>query len=381
MSNSHAETGKNLNGTVLPILTRLHGEIKSKNKELEHGVGKGAKAVATARNSSQKLIELLGQHTANFDSAGGRVDAQHDPYVLHRNTQYRLHKQVIEENNSRNDFISVQKNFELFEGHVIQVFQQAFQAFHQIMAGELDRQKAMYGDITATAQRIPQDFEWTRFLHRSGHLLVDPSAPPREVRHISYPNEDHAATKALIQGTLERKSRGMGALTGYKSGYYAVTPAKYLPQFDSADNFRKAPSPELPLFLPDCTIGAVSDNKFNVKGKDVSKGKVGTAFQLTHELAFKAPTASDAREWHRIISECTGTRTNEPPNSEVTSPTSPVSTSLPAYENKQPTPINIHMDQEQSPASGSAAPASGTPATAQSSSGPATQVAGKETAN
>lgn len=61
ISNSHSETARGLKGTVLPILERLHTEIKNKNKELTKGAGKGSKSVDKAQKVTQKHIELLGQ--------------------------------------------------------------------------------------------------------------------------------------------------------------------------------------------------------------------------------------------------------------------------------------------------------------------------------
>lgn len=109
--NTQLETEKNIKGSVLPILERLHKEIKNKSKELASGAGKGAKEVDKARNSTQKHIELLGQHTASYESAGGHMTSTNDPYILQRGVFHRLAKQVMEENNSRHDLISVQQNF------------------------------------------------------------------------------------------------------------------------------------------------------------------------------------------------------------------------------------------------------------------------------
>ena len=94
LENSHSETAKTLKGTVLPIFDRLEKEIKNKTKELTKGAGKGAKSVDKARGASQKHIELLGQHTATYDSSGGNVKAGDDPYILQRQIYHRLNKQV-----------------------------------------------------------------------------------------------------------------------------------------------------------------------------------------------------------------------------------------------------------------------------------------------
>ncbi|KAL8797801.1 MAG: hypothetical protein Q9195_000153 [Heterodermia aff. obscurata] len=321
IANAHLETEKNIKGSVLPLLERLHTEIKHKSKELSGGAVKGSKNVDKARNVTQKHIELLGQHTASFASSGGKVDAANDPYILQRGVNHRLGKQVLEENNNRQDLIAVQNSFQQFEAHVIQTIQQAMAAFLQYIGGQLDRQRGMYADMVSTAQKIPPDFEFNGFIKRNSDYLIDPTAPKRTATNISFPNQNHASTQPLISGTLERKSRALGALKGYSSGFYAVTPSKYLHEFKDDDDFRKDPTAEMSLYLPDCTIGGISGEKFNVKGKDASKGKVGGALAMSHELSFKAHSPADAEKWWKAISEAAGASnvTNELP-----SPTSPV---------------------------------------------------------
>lgn len=226
IANLHLETEKSLGASVLPILQRLHAEIKNKNKELTKGAAKGSKDVDKARNNTQKYIEMLGQHSAAFTSSGGKIEPANDPYILQRGVNHRLHKQVLEENNNRHDLLAVQDSFQQFEAHIIQALQQAMTAFMQYMGTQGDRQKAMYSDMVSTTQRIPLDFEWKGFLHRNSSTLIDPSGPQRSVSNISFANQNHPSTKPLIAGSLERKSRN--ALKGYSTGYYVVTPSKYL---------------------------------------------------------------------------------------------------------------------------------------------------------
>jgi len=308
----NAETNKHLESTVLPILERLHKEIKAKNKEFESGAGKQSKTVEQARNSSQKQIELLGQHTATFDSAGGRTTAANDPYVLQRGVMYHLNRQVMEENGHRSDLINIQNNFSQFEAHVIQSIQNALSTYNQYMASAHDRSKAMYGDIASTAANIPPNFEWNGFLKRNGNVLISPDAPPRSIDNLSFPNQGHRATKPLIEGTLERKSRGLG---GYKPAYYAVTPAGYLHEYKDNDNFRSEPVPETSLFLPDCVIGGIDGQRFAIKGKDSSGSKLTQKLHLSSEYQFQAHTASDAAQWHSVIAAVCSGQTNSLPNS------------------------------------------------------------------
>ena len=282
MSNSHAETSKALKGSVLPIFERLHQEIKNKTKELDKGAGKGSKAVDKARGDSQKHIELLGQHAAGFDSRGGNVKATEDPYLLQRQVYHRLHKQVVEENNNRDDTIAVQNQFASFEAHILQTFQEGLGHFNQAMAKQYEDSRNMYGDMLAHAQHIKPDYEWKGFLHRNQSVLIDPNGPKRNIGNITFANQDHHSTRPLIAGSLERKGK---LLKKYDTGYYVVTPSKYLHEFKSDDDFAKDPTPENSLYLPDCLIGAVDGDKFHVKGKDTSSK---LKMSMSHEFSFKA---------------------------------------------------------------------------------------------
>lgn len=318
------DSEKNLKGSVLPTLERLHKEIKAKSKELATGGVKGAKAVEKARQLTQKHIELLGQNTAAYDAAAGnKIDGHHDPYVLKRGINHRLNKQVTEENNQRTDILAVQNSFQQFEAHVLQALQTAMDQFFQIVGGQLDRQRAMYADILANMQRIPADFEWVNFVMRNDQVLINPDSPPRTFESITFPNMDHKSTQPLIEGSLERRSRAL--IKGYSTGYYVVTPARYLHEFKDDDDFRRDPSPELSLYLPDCIVGAIDGVKFNVKGKDVSGGNVGRAFHTTTELSFKAHTPDDAEKWWSVIKDST-----RGPSHNTSSPVSPIASATPS---------------------------------------------------
>lgn len=327
MINTNLETEKSIKGSVLPILERLHKEIKHKAKELEHGAQKGAKEVERTRNTTQKHIELLGQHTASFDSAGGKLHGHDDPYVINRGVLHRLHTQVVTENNHRNDLIAVQNNFQVFEAHVVEVIQQAMEAFNQLSGGQAQKMNALHGDILANVQRINQNFEWDSFKVRSAERLVNPNDPPRSVEAIQFPNMDHTSTKPLIEGSLERKSRNKLSW-GYSTGYYVVTPSKFLHEFKDSDNTRQDPQPELSIYLPDATVGTPNGDKFNVKGKDKAK-TLSSKLTGSTELAFKAHTAEDAQRWFQIISSASGS-TGPMVSPGGSTPTTPAGESPPA---------------------------------------------------
>lgn len=170
-------------------------------------------------------------------------------------------------------------------------------------------------------------------------------------------------------------------MRSYDTNYYVVTPSKFLHEFKTDDNFAKDPSPEMSLYLPDCIVGGCNGQKFNVKGKDVSKGKVGNTFSMNHELQFKAHTPTAANQWWEIIRQAAGQVTGEAPESSA--PTSPVNgkdspqsvsrtaTNKETNGTTQPAPLQTEgIENTTSPTSAnttsatpiSAAPASGVPA-------------------
>ncbi|KFX89027.1 hypothetical protein O988_08796 [Pseudogymnoascus sp. VKM F-3808] len=322
LANSHLETEKNLKGTVLPILERLHKEIKNKSKEISSGVGKAAKEIEKSRNTTQKHIELLGQQSAAAESSGNKVNSHDDPYITQRGIYYRLHKQILEENNNRHDLISVQENFAAFEHHVVEVIQQAMASFVQYVGGQVQRNQNAYTDMLSTVQRIPPDFEWNGFKQREADVLVDPSSAPRSIEGVTFPNQNHKSTQPLLEGTLERKSRNILS-SGYSTGYYAITNALYLHGFKDNDNVRKDPEPEISIYLPDAIIGVPNGEKFHVKGKDVSKG-FSSKLAGTSELNFKAHTPDDAEKWVEVIKMAAGANAKTAPySSGSSSPISP----------------------------------------------------------
>lgn len=304
LTNSNLETEKNIHGSVLPILERLHKEIKNKSKEIATGVGKAAKEIEKSRNITQKHIELLGQQTAGAEASSHKVASHEDPYITQRGVYYRLNKQILEENNNRQDLLSVQENFATFEQHVVEVIQQAMASFSQYVGGQAARTQNAYTDMLSTTQRIPPDFEWKGFVQRFGASLVDPNGSPRTVDSVQFPNQNHKSAQPLVEGSLERKSRNILS-GGYSTGYYAVTPALYLHGFKDNDNLRRDPEPEISIYLPDAVVGTASGQKFNVKGKDVSKG-FSSKLSGTSELHFKAHTPQDAEKWVEIIKMAAG---------------------------------------------------------------------------
>ncbi|KAK3955050.1 hypothetical protein QBC32DRAFT_230925 [Pseudoneurospora amorphoporcata] len=306
MITSNVETQKKLKETVLQDLKSLHNEIKDYSKRLSHGLSKGAKAVEKSRNTTQKHIELLGQHVASFGASGVELTPADDPYVLRQGVIYRLYHQIQDENVHRTELITAQAQFKDFEVKVVKCIQKAMEDLNTLAGGHAEHIRSLYSQVLQTAQNIPPEFEWQEFRARRADVLVNENEPPRELEHLLplVPNNDNPSTKALIEGSLDRKSRNKLSW-GYSTGYYVVTPARYLHEFKDNDPKRKDPQPELSIYLPDAIIGAPNGEKFHVKGKDKSKG-ITSKLAGTSELQFKAHSVAEAQKWFDVIRNVTG---------------------------------------------------------------------------
>lgn len=302
------------------MFERLHSEIKNKQKELSKGAGKSSKAVDKARADTQKHVERLGAHTSTYHGLTAK-DADNDPYVLHRGINHRLNKQVGEENSNRQDLLAVQRGFSQFETHIVQTFQQGLAQFNTTVGSQADQQKQLYSITAQTAQAVDPNHEWNLFVRRNDGVLIDPQAPAKTLDNATFPNQHHESTRPMCQGTLERKS---GMLRKFDSSFYVITPSRFFHEFKSDDDTNIDPTPELSLFLPDCSTGMLNGNLFSLKGKDVSKGKLGSAVSMSKDYEFRASNGDNAQTWYNIIIGLIGKAPQE-----VMSPTSPKTATSP----------------------------------------------------
>ena len=59
----------------------------------------------------------------------------------------QMMKQIIEENNNRQDLIQVQNSFAQFEAHVLQTLQHGLGQFNQVISQQLDQTKIMVRNL------------------------------------------------------------------------------------------------------------------------------------------------------------------------------------------------------------------------------------------
>ncbi|KAJ5973956.1 hypothetical protein N7481_011166 [Penicillium waksmanii] len=293
----YALAERNLNDSVLLMLERLLKEIKSEAKQLKVDKSNGANLIAKAWRATQKHIILLAKSTRSYDaSTGNKVEQSHDPYLLRQGVHSKLIEQATKEKDDRQENQEIQESFLWFEMHILQTVQCVIAKFFQFMGGQLDHQRAMYGDILGTAQLIHPDLEWFSFVERKNAALLDPEPLRRLSVYSTFPNKDHRATKPIIEGDLECHCHGIT-----KECHYVVTRAGYLHGFGRNKELYQQPVPEMSLYLANCSIGPVNDLNFSVQGVNVSSRNSVNPFHTTTKFIFRAQSTDEAERWHSAI--------------------------------------------------------------------------------
>ncbi|KAK9371159.1 hypothetical protein V1509DRAFT_4691 [Lipomyces kononenkoae] len=290
-----------IKSSVIPHVERLSHDIKEHIRGLKSNGFKGVRDVERARGQTQKQIELLGHHASSFGVFSGKPDPLKDPYIIYRGVLNKLDSQIMKENIQTDTLLTIQRDFKTFEAHVVGGIHQMFRLLDQTQTAFWNFQRESYGAITSAFTSIPLEFEWDQFVASNKQILADESAPKRSIDRVKFPNQDHESTNPLIEGIIQRKSTMKFSKT-YNSGYYVVSPSKFLHQFATKD-YVQSPEPEFSIYLPDANIGAMypketGKNKFKITAKDALK-----TITTKHTFEFKTSTYDDLVKWWNVIQD------------------------------------------------------------------------------
>ena len=187
----------------------------------------------------------------------------------------------------------------------------------------------------ALSVAVPAQREWKYFEGRESSLLK-PDHQPRDPATVDFPLSDHATTKPVLAGRLNRKST---MLKRQHASYYVLTPSGFLHEYKDADATSN-PEPTLSLKLADCDLLNPPEKSgkagFKIKGKDKGKAFGG----MTHEYSFKTDSMEEATKWWEKINHFIGCVV--PAMEESSSPTSPMSTST-IHSTQSPTTEAEHQ--------------------------------------
>ncbi|CEQ43065.1 SPOSA6832_04959, partial [Sporobolomyces salmonicolor] len=324
IADHHANLAKTVEGSIVQHLQKLRTELKAHIKNIQQDTGKLAASVAKERELSTKMITDLARSITMLKNTPMGVHAKEDPWCVslrrrpragltrtldgvvptHRYTNSlvarQLQKQVHEENALQKSIIIMQQNSEHFEEGVVRAIQMAWSTFDEWNSRASSAVQETWQTMGQLMRSVAPTTEWIAFASRSEYLL-DPDTPLRNPMTINYPGKDDPSVIPVHQGILERKKRYTKT---YKESFYILTPAGYLHEHLSSD-LSKHPSPELSLFLPECTLGAPSNpharsHKFHIEGKKALGGGVGQKnglFAMDASFTFRARSHDEMLEW------------------------------------------------------------------------------------
>ncbi|EIM19868.1 hypothetical protein WALSEDRAFT_61229 [Wallemia mellicola CBS 633.66] len=292
IADHHANLAKTIDGSIVQHLHKLRAEIKAHIRNIANDTSKLATSVAREREYSMRTVSDLQKAITTTKNTPTSITAREDPYLMNSLVAKQLQKQVQEENALQKSIIIMQQNSAQFEEGITSSLQSAWSTFDEWQSRmSFDVQESWKG-MGQMFSALEPDAEWLAFADRTDHLL-DPETPLRQQELIDYPGRDDPSVLAVHVGWLERKKR---FTKSYKEGFYVLTPAGYLHEFNTPDPTSQS-TPTLSLFLPNCTLGPPSHSNTAKSHKFHLEANKANKFSRDHSYTFRARSHETMSEW------------------------------------------------------------------------------------
>ncbi|GAA5940901.1 uncharacterized protein JCM15063_000913 [Sporobolomyces koalae] len=309
LADKHQSFADEIEQTVVRELEGVRSELKSHIAAIEKEASALADSVEHERGVSVKHLTELQSGIDTFENSNVQMLPQKDPYLSHSLVQNQLKKQVHKENDLQAALIRFQQQQASFEEGIAKSIQSACKLYEDARKTHVEELDKIHVTIASALQRVDPKAEWEHYISQESTNLIDPNTPSRSIEAITFPGLDHASTRPLREGYLERKKR---FTKKYTESYYVLTPSGYLHERRSP-NSADTTAPGFSLFLPECSLSApakASDksHKFHVEGNKAVKSSFESKVKNTlrfggKEIAytFRARTHSEMLAWHEEI--------------------------------------------------------------------------------
>ncbi|GAA6042123.1 hypothetical protein JCM8097_003118 [Rhodosporidiobolus ruineniae] len=326
LAERHSAFAQTIESTVVRQLESIRSDIKSQITAVEKEATAVADEVEKEREASKHALLELQSGIDTFENSTTQMLPQKDPYLSHHIVHNQLKKQVHKENDLQTALIRFQQQQPAFEEGVSRRLQSSIKLYEDARLSQLEEVEALHKRIAAALQRVEPTAEWEYFSNRTDNSLVDPNTPLRSLDAIHFPGLDHASTKPIKEGYLERKKR-FGR--SYKESYYVLTPSGYLHERKSS-NAADTTAPGFSLFLPECSLSAPAkdgskSHKFHIEGNKAVKSSFESKMKNSlrfggKEIAytFRARTRAEMLGWWETLDQLSrDTKTEVNPRSTV----------------------------------------------------------------
>ncbi|GAA5820136.1 hypothetical protein JCM11251_005498 [Rhodosporidiobolus azoricus] len=311
LAERHASFAETIENGIVRQIESVRSDIKQHIAMVEKEASVLANDVEKERETSKRDLLDLQSGIDTFENSSTQMLPQKDPYLSHHIVQNQLKKQVHKENDLQLALIRFQQQQPAFEENVARKLQSAIKSYEDARVGQVEEVESLHKRIASHLQRVEPDAEWQFFASRPENSLIDPNTPLRSIEAISFPGLDHASTKPLKEGYLERKKRFSKK---YVENWYALTPSGYL-HVRNSSNPADTHAPNFSLFLPECSLSAPSkesakSHKFHVEGNKAVKSSFESKMKNTlrfggKEIAytFRARTHAEMMGWWEALDQ------------------------------------------------------------------------------
>ncbi|GAA5906119.1 hypothetical protein JCM5296_001052 [Sporobolomyces johnsonii] len=301
----HFKLAKIAQEEVSAPLKNIRVEIKSFIAELDKQVHSLAADVLKERQNSVNCLTALATSIASYESTPLALPASSDPFIVRSTAELQMRHQVAQENELLRLTVLWQAKTKKFEEEVFGKIKDGWKKWEEanvaIGSTGLERRSGLSKRI----EEIPVDAEWRHF--ETLNHIIPADTPARNLDLLDYPNRDHAATRPVKEGVMERKKR---FVKNWKEAYFVLTPSGYLHEYASSST--PFSQPHISLFLPNCTVhplpaatptsnGKERGAKFTIEGrKSAGAGTLHGTLKMKHKelgRSYRCRSWEEAKGW------------------------------------------------------------------------------------
>ncbi|GJN89312.1 hypothetical protein Rhopal_002292-T1 [Rhodotorula paludigena] len=310
---SHFDLAKLATNEIVEPLKRIRIAVKSFIADLDKHVNGLAADVVKERELSVIKLKELASAVATSTAAPLTVPATSDPLIVRANAEVQMRQQVAKENELVRLTVLWQDKAKQFEIEILDKVKTCVKLWEEESL-KLDLAVSQrVSELGKLVDSVPSSREWDHFATLD--YLLPSQTPIRNPNLIDYPERDHPSTKPVKEGMLERKKR---FVKNWKEAYFVLSASGYLHEYTSSTT--PLSSPSISLFLPNCTVSALSPPdsgtasrfgvskekpvSFTIEGRKSSSGSGGGTVKMKHrEIGrnYRARRYAEAQEWWNEI--------------------------------------------------------------------------------
>ncbi|KAJ6480774.1 hypothetical protein C8R47DRAFT_597566 [Mycena vitilis] len=285
--------------------TDIKSRIEQYMKEIQDGPGKQATIVAEQRELATRFTKELSDSVSSLENDPMAVTSKTDPYVTWSGTILRLtyHSYIVMQRalHQRNNLVSeeyalnravleMRDSSKKLENEIVEVIKSAWETYAEAQMNLDASIFFSYEGLRARMASLQADEEWRALKDRPDHFTP-----------TVYQNYH---VRSRCTGLLERK----GNSTAFRTGYFVLTHAGFLHEFQSSDDPGKW-APVFSLFIPLCTLIAPSrapieatgdaPKEFSIEGREERGETMESPRKDKHTIRMQS--GSDMTRWLEVI--------------------------------------------------------------------------------